>query len=83
MGPILVSAVVLYSLAYDATDVMDNDNLATVLSAQIQVSIVLIGMVRKPSQESIALAKRWGISPEKAQKMIQATLQKGIRTMPH
>ena len=40
-----------YSLAYDAADVMDNDNLATALSAQIQISITLIGMVRKPSVE--------------------------------
>ena len=39
-GPVFVSAVVLYSLAYDAADVMDNDNLATALEAQIQISIV-------------------------------------------
>ena len=34
--PVDVSAVISYSLAYDATDVMDHDNLATALSAQIQ-----------------------------------------------
>ena len=33
-------------MAYDAADVMGNDNLATSLSAQIQVIIVLIGMVK-------------------------------------
>ena len=82
-GPVFVSAVVSYSLAYDATDVMDNDNLATALEAQIQISIVLIGMVRKPSIDLIVLAKRWGITPEKAQKTIQATTQRGIRTMLH
>ena len=32
-GPVFVSAVVSYSLAYDATDVMDNDNLAPALEA--------------------------------------------------
>ena len=32
-GPIYVSTVISYSLAYDATDVMDDDNLATALSA--------------------------------------------------
>ena len=32
-GPVCVSAVVLSSLAYDATDVFDNDNVATALSA--------------------------------------------------
>ena len=80
-GPIFVSTVVLYSLAYDASDVMDNDNLATALESQIQISMVLIGTVRKPSVEPIILAKRWGITPEKAEKTIQATTQRGSRTM--
>ena len=56
-GPACISTVVSYSLAYDAADVMDNDNLATALLAQIQISIVLIGTVRKPSAELIVLAK--------------------------
>ena len=30
--PVFVSAVVLYSLAYNATDVMENDNLVTTLN---------------------------------------------------
>ena len=68
---------------YDAADVMDNDNLATDLLAQIQISIALIGMVRKQSGESIILAKRWDITTEKAQKSIQATRHRGIRTMFH
>ena len=72
-GPVYISTVVSYSLASDAADVMDNDNLATALLAQIQISIVLIGTVRKPSVEPIVLAKRWGITPENAQKTIQAT----------
>ena len=55
--PVFVSTVVSYSLAYDATDVMDNNNLASALEAQIQISIALIGMVRKPSIEPIVLAK--------------------------
>ena len=55
--PVFVNTVVSYSLAYDAADVVDNDNLATELESQIQISIVLIGMVRKPSIEPIALAK--------------------------
>ena len=57
-GPVHISAVVSCSLAYDAADVIDNDNLATALSAQIQISIVLIGTVRKPSVKPIVLAKR-------------------------
>ena len=69
-GPVFVSTIVSYSLAYDAADVMDNDNLATALEAQIQISIALIGMVRKPSIDPIVLAKRWDITPEKAQNTI-------------
>ena len=38
-------------------------------------------MVRKPSIDPKVLTKRWGITPEKAKKTIQATRQKGIRTM--
>ena len=57
-GQLYVSTVISYSLIYDAADVMDNDNLATALSAQIQISIVLISTVRKPSVEPIILAKR-------------------------
>ena len=57
-GPVFVSTVVSYSLAYNATDVVDNQNLTTALEAQIQVSIALIGTVRKPSIDPIVLAKR-------------------------
>ena len=55
-GPVFVSTVVSYSLAYDAPDVMDNDNLVITLESQIQIIISLIGMVRKPSIEPIVLA---------------------------
>ena len=62
---------------------MDNDNLVTALEAQIQISVALIGTVKKPSIDPIVLAKRFSITPEKAQKNIQATTQRGIRTMLH
>ena len=68
-------------MAYDAADITDNDNLATALSAQIQISTGLIGTVRNLSVEPLVLAKRWGITPEKALKTIQATTQRGIGTM--
>ena len=82
-GPVFVSTVVSYLLAYNVDDAMDNDNVATALSAQIQISIGLIGTARKPSVEEIVLAKRWGITPEEPQKTIQATMQRGSRTMLH
>ena len=53
MGPVFVSVIILYSFACDAIDVMDDDNLVTSLTAQIQVSILLIGIVRKSSVESM------------------------------
>ena len=82
-GLVYVSTAVSYSLAYYDSDVMDNDNIATTLSALIQVSRVLICTVRKLSVEPVVLAKRWGITPEKAKKTIQAKKQRGIRTMFH
>ena len=62
---------------------MDNDNLAAALESQIQISIALIGTVRKPAVEPTVLTKKRGIIPEKAQKTIQATMPRGIRTMLH
>ena len=57
-GSIYVSILILYSLAYDTTDVMDYDILTMALSAQVQVSIVLIGIELEPSVEPIVLAKQ-------------------------
>ena len=53
-GLVYVNTVISYSLAYYASDVMDIDNLAAALSAQIQISIVLIGTVRKPLSFSLS-----------------------------
>ena len=58
-GPAFISTAILYSLAYDATDVMDDDNLATAFLAQIQINIVMIGTIRKPSVELIVLTKQY------------------------
>ena len=55
--PVFMIAVILYSLAFNAA-VMDNDNLATALSAQIQFSIALIGTVRKLPVVPMVLAKQ-------------------------
>ena len=80
-GPVYVSSVILYPLAYDATDVLDNHNLEIALSAQIQITIAMIGMVRRPSVEPIFLAKIWNSTSEKVQKTIETTVQRRIRTM--
>ena len=77
-GPVFVSTVVSYSLAYHTADVMDNDNLVTALEAQIQISIALIGTVRKPSIDSLVLAKRWGITTEKPKSLSNLQLREGL-----
>ena len=77
-----VSAVISYSLFY-AINVMDYDDLATILLVQIQISIVLIDMARNPSVELTAKTKQLGITLQKAQKTIQATTQRKIWTMLH
>ena len=56
-GQLYVITVISYLLAYDATDVMDDDNIVNELSTQIEISIVLICMVRQQSVEPIVLAK--------------------------
>ena len=68
---------ILYPMACDATYVIDNDNLATELSAQIQISMP-IDMVKKLAVEPKVLAKRWGITYKEAQKTIQAKTKRKI-----
>ena len=58
-GPVYVITVVLYSLAYDAADVMDNNNFVTAMSAQIQISIGLIGMISK----AYSISQKMGYYP--------------------
>ena len=70
-------------LGYDAFDDMDDDNLATALSALIQVSIMLSSMSRELPVEPIVLAKWWGITLQKGQKTIQTITQNRILTMLH
>ena len=41
-GPVFVSVIISYSLAYDVSDVTDDNNSATALSVQIQVSFCYI-----------------------------------------
>ena len=76
--PVFVIAVVSYSLAYNAADVMDNDNLATALESQIQISMALIGMVRKLSMDLIVLAKPWGIPLRKLRRLSKPQNREGL-----
>ena len=55
--PVSVSTVTSYSLACDIAYVMDDANLATAFSAQMQASIETIGIIRELSVEPIVLSK--------------------------
>ena len=56
-GLVFISTVILYSLSHDAIGVMDDENFATGLTAQVQISIALMGTVRTLPIEPIELAK--------------------------
>ena len=75
---LFVSTVVSYSLVYDATDVVDSDNFVTALEAQIQISIALIGMDKKPSIDPIVLVKRRCITLRKPRKLSKLQLREGL-----
>ena len=68
------SVVILSSLAYDAVDITDDDNYGTAPTAKIYVCVVLMTIVRNIF--SIALARRWVITMQKAQTPIQVSTQK-------
>ena len=76
--PVHVSPVVSYSLGSWCCWCMDNDNLATAWSAQIQISISLICLVRKPSIEPIVLAKRWDITLRKHRRLSKPQCREGL-----
>lgn len=95
-GQLVINSV--ESLAYDAVDVTDDDNFATILDANVNVSIAQVESMRLPEAERnigrvsssqkasidyMDLAERWCISPEKAKQTVQRTTQRGIRTTLH
>ena len=57
-----IKSVALY--AYDAVDVMDDDNLATVLESNV-ISLLLhaaqVNMMKVPAFDHLVLAKKWCI----------------------
>ena len=57
---LFISAIFLYSLACDFVDVKGDNNFATALTTKIQISVAIIGTVRKPAREPISLAKQFG-----------------------
>ena len=76
--PVFVSTVVSYCLTYNAADIMENDKLATALSAQIQISIKLICTIRKQTLEPTVLAKRLGIATRKLRRLFKPQQKEGL-----
>ena len=64
-----ISICILYSVAYDAANVMDDNNLMTALSAQIYVSIV------RHSQKAISRANSIGLVIEHYQPQYREGLE--------
>ena len=78
-GQFFINSVALY--AYDAADVIDDDNYATVLESFINTSSLQVAQVytKKVSQlDHVVLAKKWGISPKKALNTIHHTTQHSL-----
>ena len=74
-----VSIVVSYSVAYDATDAMDNDNLATALLIKIQISIKLTGTVQKLLVEPIAWLKDRALPMRNLRRSFKLQCREGLR----
>ena len=66
-------------MAYNAIHVIDDENFACALEANIQLRIFQIGTVRKTSIEPM----EWGITLGKLQKTIRNMTQCGMRMMCH
>ena len=52
-------------MAYDVIDILDDDNFASKLEVKLNISILLIGIVRTTNIEPIILDKNGVISPKK------------------
>ena len=66
-GQLFINCVTSY--AYDAADVMDDDNCATVLDSYVTTSSLQVAKVhtkKAPGLNHLVIAKRWDISPKKA-----------------
>ena len=83
-GQLFTNSVILY--AYDAADVMDDNNYATVLESFVTTSSLQVAQVHTKKVSGLGhliLAKKWGNSPKKAFNTIQHTTQHGVCTVFH
>jgi hypothetical protein len=84
-GPSLVINE-LHSLTVDAIDITHDSNYHQVLESNVVISSLgssLTGYMRSRKTapiDSLTLAARWLISPERAKRTVQQTTQRGVRT---
>ena len=74
------------SYAYDAANIMDNNNYDTVLEHFVITSslwVAQVNTVKVTWLDNLVIAKKWGILPKKALNMIHGTTQHGIHTALH
>ena len=68
----------------DASDITDDTNFGLGLENDVTVSRVRVSnSIAKPKVYYLTLRKKWGISPDIANKTLHATTQVGIRTVFH
>ena len=70
------------SIDVDTIDFTDNDNFGDALQSKVQVPRVGVSKGKR-SIPAEALAQKWMISPEAANRTVQCTTQRGIRTVLH
>ena len=83
-GQLFINSVTLY--VYDAANVMNDDNYATVLQSFVSTSslqVVQINTKKVFGLNHLVLAKKWGISPKKALNITCHTTQHGVHTVLH
>ena len=70
---------------HDIEDVMDDNNYATVLESLNILSLQVSHVYTKQLSgiDHLVLAKKWGVSPKKALKMIHCTTEHGVFTVLH
>ena len=94
-GPLMViNSLSCNSLSCDAADITADDNFGTALESKVVISSASVvkdstnryGNVQSKKGKQVdaaTLAKRWGISPDKAVQTVLKTTQRGVRSTLH
>ena len=81
---LFINSVTLY--AYDAADVIDEDNYASVLESGVStlsLQVACVNTEKVSGLNHLFLPIKWGVSPKKALNKIRHTKQHGVHTVLH